>query len=109
MATTPITADSAHDNSARAAWDALLAQYLAVEAIPIDEATDETIDLAGELSIQIMAMPAPDNAALIWKLDYILEPNDKNDSTPSWSKDFIEQAVADYRRILTEGGDHGRD
>lgn len=48
---------------------------------------------------ELMGMPAPDRAALRWKLDLLLEP-DADGSTGSWSRDYIRQTVADYQRLL---------
>ena len=77
----------------------MLEQFRAVERAPIIEATDESINLAGKLCGELMALPAPDNAAMVWKLDYLLEPH-RSWSSPSWRKDFIMQAIVDYHCIL---------
>ena len=47
----------------------------------------------------LMAMPAPDRAALRWKLDKVMEP-ESDGSTPCWSRDYISQTVRDYQRLL---------
>ena len=47
----------------------------------------------------LMVMPAPDGGALQWKLDKLLEP-ENDGGTPCWSRDYVQQTVADYRRLL---------
>jgi hypothetical protein len=84
-------------SEARQLWDELINRYEAAEAD--NTATDENIDLAGDLIIEIMAMPAPDAHAVCWKLDHILaEPG----GPASYTADYVEQLVADYRRFLGE-------
>lgn len=82
-------------------WNALQARLEAVEAIPAAEVTDTTIARAGRLAEQLMAMPAPNAAAVRWKLDYLLA-SDGKETTPAWASSFTAQAVADYRRVLGE-------
>ena len=50
----------------------------------------------------LMAMPAPDGAALRWKLDKVLEC-DSDDSTPCWTRKYVAQTVGDYQRLLGDG------
>jgi len=100
MAETVHTSTELRDNEipARAQWEARMAAWQAVEAIPDEVSTDADIDLAGYLMDRLLGMPSPDAKALCWKLDYLLGVD--NDSTSSWSADFIAQTVADYRRLL---------
>lgn len=93
-----------HDNggASRAEWSRLIAELLAVEAIPADETTAEHIEQAGSLISAIMAMPAPHNEALQWKLDFLLTAVG-SECTNSYSTAFVAQTVADYRRILGAG------
>jgi hypothetical protein len=58
-----------NDNPPPDFWS-LVADHEAIEAIPNDQATDADFDRAGELLCAIMATPAPDAAALRWKLNY---------------------------------------
>lgn len=51
---------------------------------------------------ELMSMPAPDEQALAWKFDHILGVGSKQDSTPSWSREYVAQTIADYRRLLGE-------
>ena len=92
-----IAEDARRLASPRARWDALTQRLAAVEAM---DATDESIDEAGALIGEIMAMPAPDAAAVRWKLDYILDAS--SGSNDSYSADYLEQLVADYRCALGE-------
>jgi hypothetical protein len=80
------------------AWWALVDRLSAVEAS--QPVTQESIDDAGELIGQIMATPAPDAAAVRWKLDYILDAS--GGSSASYAADYLQQLVADYRRALGE-------
>ena len=48
----------------------------------------------------LMDLPAPDLAALRWKLDQALRID--GDSTPCWSAEYVRQTIADYRRLCGE-------
>ena len=48
----------------------------------------------------LMDLPAPDLAALRWKLDQTLRID--GDSTPCWSAEYVRQTVADFRRLCGE-------
>lgn len=51
-----------------------------------------------------MDMPAPDLAALRWKLDYITEEaRDPQGSLGSYTHKFVAQTLADIARLLPEG------
>ena len=100
MTTTSINAPGVHPKTPREEWDALIADFEAVEALSGPDITDESIDLAGALIGNIMAMPAPHAQAARWKLDWIL--NCENDgSTGSYDGGYIAQMKSDYRRFLT--------
>jgi len=92
-----IAEDARRLASPGARWDALTQQLAAVEAM---DATDESIDEAGRLIGEIMAMPAPNAAAVRWKLDYVLDAS--GGSTGCYSAEYLKQLVADYRRALGE-------
>lgn len=77
----------------------LVCRFEAIEAGK--ECTEATINEAGDLIGKIMAMPAPDAPAARWKLDYILDTS--RGSNDSYSADYLEQMIADYRRFLREG------
>jgi hypothetical protein len=81
-----------------ATWHALLDRYRAVEARPSNDYTDADCDLAGALVAQLLAMPAPDSVALQRKLDWLLA--DQGGATASYAAGYVDQTVADYRRIL---------
>lgn len=80
---------------AREQWDELIVRLEAVEEE--QPATENNVSEAGDLIGEIMAMPAPDAAAVRWKLDYILA---ESGGPASYSADFVEQLIADYRRFL---------
>lgn len=62
---------------------------------------DRIDQLAYKLRWKLMAMPAPDAAAALWKLDYLLG-DDGSESTRAWNvKDAdVGAAIADIRRHL---------
>ena len=71
----------------------------------MDEADDESERLGDRLAdaaSTLMSAPAPDLAALRWKLDY-MHAEDGSESTPAWSMHFVAQALADIARLLPEG------
>lgn len=67
-----------------------------------DEKAEQLGEAVAEAQRVLMATPAPDLAALRWKLDYALA-DDSTESTPAWSMDFIAQMLADIARLLPEG------
>jgi hypothetical protein len=80
--------------------------------LPLHGVTSEISDLQDELSERaadeqtaLLNTPAPDLAALRWKLDHLfwLEPDEPDASTSSWRRKYIAQTVADYRRLLSDG------
>lgn len=50
----------------------------------------------------MMHIPAPDAAALLWKLEKLLQLDGDNSTSP-WVGFYIEQTVADMRRLLPNG------
>ena len=68
----------------------------------MDEADDRWEVLGervAEAECALMDTPAPDLAALRFKLDHLLEP-DSEGSTACWSRDYVAQTIADYQRLL---------
>lgn len=49
----------------------------------------------------LIEMPAPDGPALLWKLEYLLDCGTSGWS-PGWNDDYVQQALADARRLLGE-------
>ena len=49
----------------------------------------------------LMQTPAPDLAALRWKLDHLTDNGERWDN---WSPDYVMQALADIARLLPAGG-----
>jgi len=65
----------------------------------IDQSADEVADARRAL----LDMPAPELSALRWKLDHVITfEGDVGDDEymESWSRDYVEQAIADYKRLL---------
>jgi hypothetical protein len=87
--------------SPRERWNALVAEFDAVNAIKGDDITDEIIERAGDLIGEIMDMPAPDTESVRWKLDYLLDPSDGSEPG-AYSREYLAQTVADYRRFLAD-------
>ena len=110
--------------SPRVAWDAAMARYIKARAISdafnrdhydvyirrqnadhsygipdnISDRGEALIDEMVNAEGVLMDMPAPDRAALRWKLDIVLEPGEE--FTPSYSANYVAQTIADYRRLL---------
>jgi hypothetical protein len=82
--------------------DALTARFGSAHEVPsaIDDEFDRLVDVASDLECAVMETPAPDLAALRWKLDRLLEPDDPDASTPCWNKDYVRQTIEDYQRLL---------
>lgn len=85
----------------RAAWDSAIAKLqafeVAFEAHP--DPDDDMLDAWGDTVSDVMKMPAPDRRALRWKLDRVLEI-DADGYTTSFSRDYVEQTIADCRRLM---------
>lgn len=64
----------------------------------LDERSEALGEAAFDLETLLMGLPAPDVAALTWKLERLIVW-DAEDFTPSWSRDYAEPALADARRL----------
>ena len=85
-------------------WDAYRAMpYSDSEADIASEMSTMSGDALAAAESALMELPAPNLAALRWKLDHILEPDSGSDETPGWSMGYVRQTIADYRRLLGEG------
>jgi hypothetical protein len=62
---------------------------------------DELATAQAEAERYLMAMPAPDRTALLWKLELLLKGD--GESIEIWDLNFVAQTVADMRRLLVEG------
>lgn len=87
-------------------WDArrkLEAEHGTAHMIPehIGERADALGEAVGKAQQEVLETPAPDLAALRYKLDYLLG-DDSTDSTPAWSADFVAQTLADIARLLPD-------
>lgn len=80
---------SARD-AAKATFDAYTAE---------DDRLDQLCDIYCEAEARLMAMPAPNAAALRWKLENLLEA-DTGGSTAPWSYHYVEQTHRDIARLL---------
>lgn len=104
---------------ARSEWGAAMQAYRAVrerhdvfaakmhdplvragQTVPRDigDQMDKLGDELGFAEDRLMQMPAPDRAALRWKLDLVFA--DCGGSTGGWDINYLAQMFADYRRLL---------
>lgn len=84
-----------------AAWKAKSDQNPHSDAYDfVDEEHDRLLEIESDAQGALMATPAPDRAALRYKLDYVLDA--RGGSNDSFSADFLVQTIADYRRLLGE-------
>ena len=65
-----------------------------------DQRWEELGERVSDAEAALMNLPAPDLAALRWKLDQALRID--GDSTPCWSAEYVRQTVADFRRLCGE-------
>lgn len=87
--------------TSRARWDAAMAQMIAANSA-YEASEDEPnglCDAWADAERRLMDMPAPDRAALRWKLDHIFGDND-GEWQAQYSVGYVRQTVADYRRLL---------
>ncbi|MGN6622101.1 MAG: hypothetical protein ACTHKR_13700, partial [Sphingomonas sp.] len=74
------------------------------DANPDDSDLDKVADAACDAEVDamsaLMAIPAPNGKALLFKLNKIIASEESTGSTPSWSWAFVQQTVADMRRLL---------
>lgn len=57
---------------------------------------------AYEAEWALMDTPAPDQPALLWKLEKLLATNEDRGSVDPWSSEAVAQTIADARRLLGE-------
>lgn len=98
-----------------AAWSRALATFLAAQAMhaeagrltdadpdndELSEAAEVACDAEVDAMSTLMDVPAPDGRALLFKLEKIIASEESTGSTPSWSWPYVQQTVADMRRLL---------
>lgn len=66
---------------------------------------DDWGDRLADAADKVLAIPAPDHEALLWKLEYLFGDDlDKGaGSTSCWSAEFFAQTMADIRHFLSGG------
>lgn len=73
----------------------------------VNDEHDRLIDVMCAAEEVVLATPAPDLAALRWKLDklFVLDHSgfDPAGSTPCWSAPYVHQTMLDIVRLLPEG------
>jgi hypothetical protein len=92
------------DRSAPGSWrdrQAYIEEHGDGHRVPedINDRHDELWSLVGDAKEDVLRTPAPDQAALRYKLDYLLE-DDGSDSISGWSRDYVAQTLVDIGRLL---------
>lgn len=91
---------SAAASPAQLQWDAAMAEYSAALAATEADPDDDDAGFAFvDAEARLLNLPAPDNAALRWKLDRVLEAHPETGLKP-WAASHLRQTIADYRRLL---------
>lgn len=90
---------------AQAVREAWLAYRAYRERIGLDQAgaeADRLSEIQCDIETQLISTPAPDHAALLWKLDHLFgaEARDPDGYSPSWCAAWIEAVMDDARRLL---------
>jgi hypothetical protein len=91
----------------RGAW----LSYLTVrDRLGWDAACEESERLCSvqcDLEHELVVMPAPDQAALLWKLEHLfgLEARNEDDFCAAWCASFINTVMEDARRFLVAGAE----
>lgn len=78
------------------------ATYRLAEAYNLDALGNRSEQLAeaeDEAEARLLALPAPDIAALAWKMLQLLTPDGHDNFTPSWSGEYVAPVLADARRL----------
>ncbi|QUT05185.1 hypothetical protein KFK14_19635 [Sphingobium phenoxybenzoativorans] len=101
--------DHAHDPHAfiRPKIEALKEEHARFEALKaeldadaINDRYDALVDAECEACYELLQMPAPHAAAMLWKAEYLFGAEAKTgDSTPSYSGDYVEPFLNDVRRF----------
>lgn len=69
---------------------------------PVNEESDRLCDAHGAIESTLIEMPAPDQSALLWKLERLFGPEawDSDDFSPSWCAKWMNAVMEDARRLL---------
>lgn len=65
----------------------------------LDDRAEEIGNRLADAAETLMAMPAPDLAALRWKIDYLTDGNQRWDG---WDGDYAKATLADIIRLMPE-------
>lgn len=95
-----------------AEWDTALAAYKQAEATmseydrtnpdDTEDLSNANADACAEAAERLLNMPAPHDAALAWKLDYLFAP-DANGGSAAYAHFFIKQTLDDAVRLASAG------
>jgi len=91
----------AGDDQRKAAIQAIRDRY---DMDALDDRSDELGDRICERERELMHTPAPDLAALRWKLDFITQEAKEDDGClPAYTSDFVRQMLADIAALMPVG------
>jgi hypothetical protein len=69
----------------------------------ISDEQERLVEVMCDAEFAVMQTPAPDTAALRWKLDKLFDTGtDPDRGTSAWSADYVAQTMADIARLLPE-------
>lgn len=103
-----MASNSVHITNTAAQWEAAKARYVCADFAIMarhESASEDDLDqLAEELSEawdEICSIPAPSRAALLWRLNKLLEAEDGG-TTQLWSAEAVRQSLADLDAALAD-------
>ena len=105
-----IDQDAARLANGGAAWDSAFAVMEAAKATADafgEDNSDAANDADEQLSLAISVLlktQAPDNAALLWKAEYLFGETTADGYSPSWRADLFDPYMADVRRLAAMEG-----
>lgn len=101
-----MTDSTVNTPDAGAQWEALLANFNRANAacclqagLP-DAEIEKLGDEIADCTAQLLGMPSPDRAALLWKFEHLLEV-DESGGTSIWSGETVRQTLDDARAMLS--------
>lgn len=88
----------------RSAWDSAFAAYERAKAIMRASDEDEDGEAYCDAAAELIGTPAPNHAALHWKLDYLFgetaRSEEEDRSSPAWCNAYVAAVMADANRLL---------
>lgn len=89
----------------RSAWLAYRATYDELGIQAVDDESERLCDIQCDLENRLLEIPAPDTAALLWKLDYLFGPETLGNKNycDAWCARWIAVLMHDARRLIGRG------